>query len=248
MGCDCAKTTTSLNNEGEEAVQIYEKALGYSHFPMEIVLKAFQQAGESRGGLRGKELKECLEGLGVPSSGLDVDKSPLSVFYQHFRGEDGLFSLQSLTLLTILLAEGSLKRKSETIFALYGLEATQLISEASVTEVIQEICDISVLYLPMYAEMETFALDDHGNRKVKQYNMRLAQGYLSLFHGLQAEIIRNRREMTYEEFVDTVVTKAEYLFDPKELRNRAITVGNSVPHLGEERPKGRNGGNKPVGR
>ena len=247
MGCDCAKSTF-LSNEGEEAVQIYEKTLGYSHFPIEQVLKVFQEAGKSRGGLRVEELKECLERLGVPSKGLDVDKSPLCVFYQHFKGEDELFSLQSLTLLTILLAEGSLKRKSEVIFSLYSLEATQIISEASATEVIQEICDISVLYLPMYAEMETFALDDHSNRKVKQYSMRLAQGYLALFHCLQAEVIRNRKEMTYEEFVDTVMTKAKYVFDPKELRNRAITMGNSPPTLRQERPKGRNAGNKPVGR
>ena len=236
MGCDCTKSAHSLDSEAEEAVQLYEKALGYSHFPMEIVLKALRKPEESKIGLPLEALKCNLEQVGVPASGLDQENSPLGAFYHHFQDEEGQFSLQSLTLLTVLLSESPSKQKSEAIFSLFDTEASQALPSSSANEVIQELCDIALLYLPMYAEMETAAVgEEHALRKVKRYSSRLAQGYEALLGCLQALVVRGRVELTYEEFVDTVVTQAAYLFDPKELRARAVAARPNVPKPGEDR-------------
>lgn len=223
MGCDCVKSASTLDSEGEEAVQLYEKALGYSHIPMEGVHKALREQGGSKDELPLEALERSLEQVGVAVKGLDRENSPLRVFYQHFRDEEGLFSLRSLTVLTVLLSESSTKRKSEALFSLF--EESNLLPAASAHKLIQALCDISLLHLPLYAELETAALgDQHALRQVKRFRGRLVQGYEELRNCLQTVVVRNRTHLTYEEFVDTVVTQAAYLLDPKALRARAATT------------------------
>ena len=227
MGCDCARFSATWQSQGEEIVQTYEVALGYRNLPFEVIVTSFRDHSVA-GSLTTSELKAALHDLGLPVKGMESSDSPLYVFYQQLSA-NGVHSLRSLVVLTVMLAEGGVRKKTDALYCLYDPEMTHMITDADVTEVIQEICDIGVLYITLFAELQAGSLRDEGNlRKVKRYNIRLAQGYFNLVHALVAAVVRNRKHMTYEEFVDTVVNQAPYLVNTKELRSKAIAAGIST--------------------
>lgn len=241
MGCDCVKFSASrLEAQGEEVVETYETALGYSHLPLDTVLATFR-GHSATGTIDLPNLTQSFRELGLTVSGLESKGTPLNVFYQHFC-VDGVYSLHRLSVLSVLLADESIRRKADALYCLYDSDMTRVISEQEAAEVVQDICDISLLYIPLFAELEVASIQDESNlRKVKRYNVRLSQGYFTLLHSILAEMVRNRTQMTYEEFVDTMLNYTPYIVNAQMLRRRAA-VAETAPSPRHKQIKRTNAG------
>ena len=231
MGCNCTKTgKLAYDALGEELVQTYETALGFSQFQSEVLLRSLSDYSQ-KGDLSLSSLNKWLQACSLPSSHITDTSSALHVFYSNFK-EDRRFSTLRLSVLSVLLGSAPGKKKAGLLYALYDPSQVATITAMDAQLLVQEVCDIALVYVPQYAELQTAELSDKESvGKLRKYVGRLAGAYNNTFACLQKALVSDRATLTYEEFVETVTSRAEEVVSSLGTRELAASFPVKVLSL-----------------
>ena len=223
MGCQCLQSGKTADSTGEQSVSMYESYLGFPAQPVEFVIQVLNDC-TVKGGLTTQLLREWLTQAKLQTTLLDISGSPINFFYEKLR-EKKRFSVKTLTVLSVLLSEGMIRKKAEILYNACDKTRTESIQVEEVKELVQIACDVALLYVPQYAEMETIALRNaEGMRKLQKYLEKLRRAYQLTIEEMQSLIAVDKKRLTSDEFVEVVTSKVPQLAEAHSIRALALTL------------------------
>ena len=211
MGCQCSQAK-EFEPEEETAITHFEQSLGFgNHTAVHIctqvqVLTVNEQLNWNR-------LRQLATVLGLDVEGLQSSEEPIARFYEALKTAN-YWSARQLSLLGVLLGQGSAAVKASLLFHLYDRDYAGTLSNFRVEEMLLDLCTLAFTHLPRFAQhMSQTQGDSNTSELIGSYIDRLSEATQTtvhfLAHKLAAEFI------TAEDFYIRAQT---CLFSAKLLR------------------------------
>lgn len=190
MGACSTCTKDSPQKSPEEALMgSFEKSLGYSEYHCGQLVRGVDFL-QRNGQLSVRKLQIMLETLNLACTGLHDLGSPLGRFYGHFM-QAGLFSAAKLELVAVLLGDGELQDKAQSLVFASGLRAHEDLCWAKLVWLLGDLCQIALVYLPEYATSLLQPCTYHAHTLI-QYQRRLSDCVGDTVQALENRILRRR--------------------------------------------------------
>ncbi|OMJ85056.1 hypothetical protein SteCoe_13711 [Stentor coeruleus] len=205
----CFQSYTKWQQE-QITISTISQNLGYNNYNYKIPLKVFHRYFPFIS-LTKAELIECLNKLQISFhnpfysmfiiSHYELKYIKTLDFYNKYPQvlEKKSYSVKKLSTLAIILGKGKLSSKAKSLFDIYNFNDNLILNEKDLGLMIENICDVSILCLPNYAEMHKAEIGET-TKIVKDHYCALKIKYCEYFKEL-IFIIKGQGEFTKERFV-----------------------------------------------
>lgn len=231
MGCQCANFHHPDSfSEEETLLKRCEAVLGFSGRSTRqlctqvLVLTVNQNLNVNRLRKLGKE-------LGVDLSGVHEDRNdPISRFYFGLKTSTDSWESRKLLLLAVLLGDGSLSTKAETLFSLFDLEFNKYLTSNELENMLDQVCRISLDLLPRFcAEYLEFLGDVENASFMRKYWEKLQNAQFEASRNLKAAILDPYEDqVTWPTFRTKLGGLDADVLTARGVRRRALTQYKKV--------------------
>lgn len=182
MGCACALGRDREDLSCEDFVRMYEEGLGWKTCSISDFAKELELSGP--GDLTTRQLHQLLSKLRIRVPSFHDSQSPITTLYFCFK-TGKRYSRSKLCVLCVLLSCGSADGKIQLLETAYALDESTVDTAAAV----EDLCEVALVLLPMYASMELEFVKDTGSvAKMSKYQEKLRRSKGAALRQLRVRI------------------------------------------------------------
>lgn len=149
MGCHCSQAK-EFEHEEETLITHFEQFLGFgSHAAGHICTQVQVLTVNEK--LNWNRLRQLATVLNLNVAGLQSSEEPIARFYEALKTEKD-WSTRQLSLLGVLLGQGSATTKASLLFHLYDQDYTGALPNFRIEEMLLDLCTLAFTHLPRFAQ------------------------------------------------------------------------------------------------